>query len=183
MCVSVSKNLCALPQMQNRDHSAEVVKYAAALGVLVWGSATSPAGLRGPGDSPSGWSPRKPAGITQETGRTWGQLRLGTWALFLHVAAAGLFTCFFFLTAAKPYCRGQRPGPFADGWRAVICWCCSGWSPWVSLCLVISHNSSARTWLAQEELFSFPGPNSVLLLMKMNQTYRCGFAFYPSPST
>ena len=35
---------------------------------------TSPAGLRGPGDSPAGWSPRRPAGITQETGRIWGQL-------------------------------------------------------------------------------------------------------------
>ena len=95
MCVSVSKNLCALPQMQNRDHSAEVVKYASALGDPVWGSVTSPAGLRGPGDSPAGWSPRRPAGITQETGQIWGQLRLRTWVLFLHVVAAGLVTCFF----------------------------------------------------------------------------------------
>ena len=179
MCVSVSKNLCALPQMQNRDHSTE----CRCLG--------SP-GLR-QCDQPS-----RPQ-------RAWGQpfrvvsqkaswYHSGNWTDLGPTQAGDLGSVspccgrrsvhlLFFLTAAKPYCRGQRPGPFADGWRAVICWCCSGWSPRVSLCLVISHNSSARTWLAQEELFSFPGPNSVLLLMKMNQTYRCGFAFYPSPST
>lgn len=119
MCVSVSKNLCALPQMQNRDHSAEVVKYASALGDPVWGSVTSPAGLRGPGDSPAGWSPRRPAGITQETGRIWGQLRLGTWVLFLRVAATGLFTCFFvflFLLQPNPIAEGSAQSPLqTDG--------------------------------------------------------------------
>lgn len=154
------------------------------LGDPVWGSVTSPAGLRGPGTAPAGWSPRRPCGgllYQPDMGPIWMALQQGP-----SQAGDGLSPCyscrsvhlvlllFFFFIAAKPI-AGQHSA-LCDWWRAVICWCCLGWSPCVSPCLAsyfITHQPEPD--FAQEELLlpprppprpSFPVPSFLWKLIK-----------------
>lgn len=106
--------------MQNRDHSAEG-EVCHCLGDPVRGSVTSPAGLRGPGDSPAGWFPEGPARWSPISVQIWGQYEADMGAdmgpsqagdlgsaspCYSQICSPVVVVVVVFLIAAKPHCRG-----------------------------------------------------------------------------
>ena len=103
MCVSVSKKLCRTTNAKQGPlrRSHEVCFCLGRPGLQQRDRPSRPQGAWG---QPC----RRPAGVTQEAGWTWGQLRLGPWVLFLRVAAADVFMSFLFCSKTLPQKAAPR---------------------------------------------------------------------------
>lgn len=110
MCVSVPEKLCRTTNAKQGPlrGSREVCFCLGRPGLQQYDRPSRPQGAWGQPCT-------RPAGVTQEAGWTWGQLRLGPWFLFLRVAAADVLMSFLFLRQ-NPAAEGSAQGPLqTDG--------------------------------------------------------------------